>query len=619
MKRLLNLAVAGICLIAVVLPRGSAAGGLDELLKKHIAALGGEKAIRSINAVSSTAEIEILGAGLKGTVNSQSLKSCLSYSEISLGFFKIKEGYDGQRIWMVDPNGKLQIKRDQASLEYQKTECLIESQDYLFGGSGFTLADAGRDTTDGTMCDVLELSVNGGVPCKMFLSDSTYLIKRLEIKAPEGKAIQSFSDYRPVAGVMFAFTARTEMPSLGQRIEIRYRTITPNVPIDPVLFLPPAADVKDYHFAKGGSAEGIPFVYKYRHLFIPAKIGTPARDELFLVDSGASMTVIDSSLAAAMKLPFGGKVPGAGAGGMANFYMVRLPGFTIDGIEFSEQTAIANPIGGLLKRFEEMEIGGVLGYDFLSRFTARIDYDGMRFSFFEPDSFKASGRERAVEAPLVHNIFSLPVTIDGKPAGTFLLDTGANSSLVQGSFAAKNGLANGRRTLGIALRGAGGQEGAELCRFDSLAVGGIVLRGPVLAIGTGTKGLAAFESFDGVIGNDILERFTVTLDYKNQRVLLEPNGRFPEPFYRDRSGLQLMRTEKGSIAVVAVLPGSPADAAGFKENDLVVSVGGTKASKFSGIEEIMRLFEAPDGTKYKIDVARDGRKRHLELTLRQYI
>jgi predicted aspartyl protease len=617
MRRLICIALAAIALAAAA-PRGSAAGGLEEILKKHIAALGGEKAIRSINSVASTAEIELLGTGLKGTVKSQSLKSCLSYSEISLGFFKMKEGYDGEHIWLVDPNGKLQIKHDQASIEYQKTQCLIESQDYLFGGPGFAVTDAGRDTAGGALCDVLQLNVNGGVPCKLFLSDSTYLLEKLEIKAPEGMAFQTFGDYRPVAGVMFAFTSRTEMPSVGQKIEIRYQTITPNGRIDPELFVPPPGDVKDYIFAKGASAQGVPFVYRYRHLFIPVRLGTPPVEKLFLVDSGASMTVIDSALAAKLKLPLGGKVPGAGAGGTAEFYMVRVPGYTIDGITFSEQTAITYPIAGLLERFEEVEIGGILGYDFLSRFTTRIDYAGARFSFFEPDSFTATGKERVVEAPLMHNIFSLPISLDGTK-GTFILDTGATSSVIQGSFAEKNNLASGRRTLGIALRGAGGQEGAELCRFDSLVVGGIALRSPVLAIGEGTKGLASFESFDGVIGNDILDRFTVTLDYKHQRVLLEPNGRFDEPFYRDRSGLQLMRTEKGDIAVAAALPGSPAEAAGFKPDDVVLSIAGKKALKYAGIDEIMKLFEDPEGTTYKIDISRDGKKLHLELTLREYI
>ena len=302
----------------------------DALIGKHLDALGGSRAVRTIGSLVSTAEIEILGTGLKGTVESRSLRPCLSYSEVSLGFFKVREGYDGERIWMVDPNGKLQLRRDAASLEYQKTMCLLESQAYLFGGDGFELEAIGKDTVGSNPSEGLRLAVDGGTSARLF-----------------------------------------------------------------------------------------------------------------------------------------------------------------------------------------------------------------------------------------HNIFSLPASLDGVK-GAFYLDTGANSSLLHGSFVDTAGLARGRRTLPIAIRGAGGEEKASLCRFDSLRIGGITVERPVLAITRGEKGISALENVDGIIGNDILERFTMTLDYRKQRVLRKKNARFGEPFHRDRSGLELARKEDGRIVVVKVLAGSPGAKAGLR-------------------------------------------------------
>ncbi|HVO76594.1 MAG TPA: hypothetical protein VMT60_01290, partial [Candidatus Bathyarchaeia archaeon] len=121
----------------------------EELIAKHLTALGGRQAVEAIKSVVTTADIELIGTGLKGTVESRTLRPCLSCSDISLGYLKIREGYDGERLWMVDQNRKLQFKRDTASLEYQKTQCLLESREYLFGGSGFTLSALGRDTVGG--------------------------------------------------------------------------------------------------------------------------------------------------------------------------------------------------------------------------------------------------------------------------------------------------------------------------------------------------------------------------------------------------------------------------------------------------------------------------------------
>ena len=590
----------------------------DELIAKHLAALGGRQAVAAIKSVVTTADIELMGTGLKGSVESRILRPCLSYSDISLGFFKIKEGYDGERLWMVDQNGKLQFRRDAASLEYQKTECLLESQAYLFGGAGYELTALGRDTIGGTPCDILRIDVDGGTSALVSLNDSTYLIQRIELKAPEGETIETYGDYRPVGGVMFPFFERTEIPALGQRIEMRCRSITPNERIDPVVFLPPAADVKDWRFTRGGRATEIPFQYKYNHIFIPARITGYDRDVLFLLDSGASMTVVDSSIAAAMHLESGGTMPGAGAGGMANFSMTRIPGLTIGDIEFSGQTAISFPISGLLKTFEETEIGGVLGYDFLSRFVTRIDYEHGVLTFFEPDSFPRPEGATVVDAPLVHNLFSLPAALDGVK-GAFYLDTGANSSLLHGAFADSTGLAKGRHTLAMAIRGAGGEEKASLCRFDSLAIGGVTIARPVLAITREKKGISVLENVDGVIGNDILERFTVTLDYRAQRVLLERNSRFGEPFFKDRSGLQIARKENGAFIIVRAISDSPAGRAGFRAGDIIVKVARMKAERFKDMRELLSLFEAKEGTTYPIEIMRSGRRLKLALTLADYI
>ena len=590
----------------------------DRLLGKHLDALGGRQAVSEISSLVSAAEIEILGTGLKGTVESRSMRPCLSYSEISLGFFKIRSGYDGERIWMVDPNGKLQLRREAASLEYQKTMCLLESHAYLFAGDGFELEAIGKDTLGELPCEVLRLIVEGGTSARLFLNDSTYLIERIEIRAPEGETIETYGDYRRVSGVMMAFFMRTEMPALGQRIEMRFRSITPNEPIDPIVFLPPAAEVRDYRFTSARAVVEIPFEYRFRHLFVPARIAGYDREVLFLLDSGAGMTVIDSSIAAAMNLPHGGTMPGAGAGGMANFSMTRIPALTIGGIEFSEQTVVSFPVSDLLKKLEETEIGGMLGYDFLSRFVTRIDFERKVLSFFEPDSFSPPGGETVLEAPLIHNIFSLPASLDGAK-GAFYLDTGANSSLLHGSFADRAALAEGRRTLPTAIRGAGGEETAALCRFDSLNIGGITLARPVLAITRGEKGISALENVDGIIGNDILERFTVTLDYRKQRVLLRKNARFGESFYRDRSGLELARKEDNRIVVVKVLAGSPAGKADLRPGDILAKVAGTKTQRFKSIQEIMSLFEAKDGTTYSIEITRGGKKKVVSLTLAEYL
>lgn len=599
--------------------RGEAGNPVSALLRAHLEALGGEEAVRALASAVSTGSIEIAGTGLTGTIVSRGAAPCLSSSEISLGIFTVRQGYDGAAPWTVDPNGGVRVRRDPASLAHQRTICALESYEYLFGAPGVRLEPAGRDTADGEPCERLRLVVDGGTPCAVSLGDSSRLVRRVEIAAPEGTTVEILGDYRRVGGVMLPFSRRTEIPSLRQRIEVRYERVAVNEPVDPIVFLPPAAGARDWRFTEGGGCVELPFEYRYRHIFLPARVPGRPEEVLFLLDSGASMTVVDSTFAARLGLALGGALPGAGAGGTARFRLTRLPGLLLPGLAFPEQVAAAFPVAGLLRRFEETEIAGILGYDFLSRFTTRIDYARRRIVFFDPDSFAADGRAAAVEAPLRHNIFALPARLDAAAPGSFLLDTGATSSIVDAAYARADGIAPGKRSVAAAFRGAGGEERAALCRFDSLSFAGFSLRRPVLAVAEETGGIAALENVDGVIGNDVLERFTVTFDYRGERALFEPNRSFAEPFYRDRSGLQLARAGDGRIVVVNVLPGSPAAGAGIRPGDRIARVGRVPARRFASIREVLAIFEEAPGTAVRLEIDRGAARIRRVLTLAEYL
>ncbi len=63
----------------------------------------------------------------------------------------------------------------------------------------------------------------------------------------------------------------------------------------------------------------------------------------------------------------------------------------------------------------------------------------------------------------------------------------------------------------------------------------------------------------------------------------------------------------------AVVPGSPADKAGIKENDIILEVAGKKLGKDRSLASALGAFTA--GDTVKLLVLRDGAERQLELTL----
>ncbi len=607
-----------IALLAAAIP-SSASESVEDILTRHLEALGGAEAVRAVNTVTIQAEIEILKMGVTGTMQTHSAMPCLYHSDISMGFFKIKQGYDGNRIWRVDPNGMLQISKDEQSLRDQVTRCIIDSYRYLFGGEGFSMETAGADTIEGTACVVIELDAEGGTACRLYIDSKTYLLKRLTMDSGTGTVHETYGDYREVDGLMAPFVSRLHQSATNQTIEIRIEEMTINEPIDPVLFLPPSGSSKDYAFMEGSSAELIPFTYYENHIYLPVRLAGSDAEVMFMIDSGAGMTVVDSTFAVEMGFPLGERMMGAGAGGMASFYMTKMPGFSIEGASFEEQTCIAYPIRNIMGRFVDIEVEGILGYDFLSRFVTLIDYEMALISFFEPDSFESPPGAAVMEAPLIHNVFSVEASLDSICRGTFLIDTGASNSMLQKSFAEEHGLSDGREGKDIVILGAGGEEYAFLTRFDSFEIGGFSVEDPVFAISETDSGIAAFKGISGIIGNDILHRFDLILDYKRQRIRLEPNGLFGDPFIADRSGIRCERHEDGRVTVYSVIPGSPGDEAGLLEGDEIVSIDGKSITDFDRMEEIFEILRDREIKTLQLEIMRKGRKSSVSLLLRDYI
>jgi len=588
----------------------------EKLLQRSLEALGGEKALSEIRSVVSLADIEILDLGVTGTMESHRVSPCLYRSDISLGFFNITQGYDGERMWRVDPNGMLVYVQDPESIAEHITTCLIDSYHYLLSDEGFTANLSGADTIDGTRCTVVELLPEQGNPCRLCFDDETHLPVRLSMQTKNGPVSETYSDYRPVKGVMFPHLTRIRQLSINQTIEVRTRSIEVNEPADPLLFLPPPGSVNDYSFTRDRGFAMVPFTTYDRHIYLPVRL--PGYDEelMFMVDSGASMTVIDSTLAARMGFPLGERLMGAGAGGTADFYMTRIGGFSIEGVSFTEQTVIAYPISNLVGRFVDIEVAGILGYDFLSRFVSRIDYEKSILTLFEPDS--AAGTAD-MDAPLIHNVFSVAGRVDGLYSGTFLIDTGAGNSLLQKGFAEKHGLFDNRRMVEISIMGAGGEESAYLARFDSFEIGGFTIENPVFVLSTAERGIGAFQGISGIIGNDILQRFTVTLDYRRQRINLEKNRFFDNPAAKDRSGIVLERDASNRVLIHRIVPGSPADEAGLVPGDILLSVDHRDVASFDSMDDILKSFRVREEIEIDIGIEREGERLHVSLTLRDYL
>jgi C-terminal processing protease CtpA/Prc len=81
----------------------------------------------------------------------------------------------------------------------------------------------------------------------------------------------------------------------------------------------------------------------------------------------------------------------------------------------------------------------------------------------------------------------------------------------------------------------------------------------------------SYPFLGGLIGNDILRRFNMILNYQEKEIHLKPNSHFRDEFDYSYTGMNLY-FENGVVVADDVIEGSPADKGGVKKGDIVMSV-----------------------------------------------
>jgi predicted metalloprotease with PDZ domain len=136
-----------------------------------------------------------------------------------------------------------------------------------------------------------------------------------------------------------------------------------------------------------------------------------------------------------------------------------------------------------------------------------------------------------------------------------------------------------------------------------------------------TAGMTFLNDREGIVGNRILKRFNVTIDYIRDKVYFKPEGGYWKRRFRfDRSGMSIIAGGQNlrTYNVANIVPGSPADEAGIQVGDRIVAMNGTSVS-FIGLGALIRKLEGKVGKKIKIRYERDGKYNIVEFRLRSLI
>ena len=112
------------------------------------------------------------------------------------------------------------------------------------------------------------------------------------------------------------------------------------------------------------------------------------------------------------------------------------------------------------------------------------------------------------------------------------------------------------------------------------------------------------------MGNDLLRRFNVTLNYRADEIFLHPNHHFYDPFDYSYTGL-VMYLIDGHIRITDVLPGTPAAQAGLQGGDIIVAVAGDFSNNIQHYRDHLRVL----GSRVQLIIRRKGQllEKHIRV------
>jgi len=337
----------------------------------------------------------------------------------------------------------------------------------------------------------------------------------------------------------------------------------------------------------------------------------------FVLDTGSGGISLDSATAAYLRVEQ--KMSDKTVRGIAGVktveftydHTLHMEGLSVDHLDFhiNDYDILTSAYG--------VRIDGIIGYSFLRRYIVSIDYEKMVFEVLTPGTYKYP-RGGYMLKP---QFSTLPMQMIGvrdnkEILGKFYFDTGAglcmllNEDLVQDSAL----LRPKRKLYPTEAEGLGGKKSMNLTVVKEVKVGPYKFRNVPVYVFDDEFNITQYPVLGGLLGNDILRRFNVTLNYPDQQIYIKPNKRYNDSFDYSYSGLGMYLID-GAITVTDIMKKSPAEDAGFVQGDIVLGVD----NDLSGNIQSYKTHLQNAGEKVKVLVSRKGELMVITMKIRSIL
>lgn len=279
-----------------------------------------------------------------------------------------------------------------------------------------------------------------------------------------------------------------------------------------------------------------------------------------------------------------------------------------------------------LEQFLGIEIHGILGANLFNGLVLSIDYEREIIKIKRPDRYRVP-RKASVLPIEVHKGKPYVKVVTGctnqwSDSLMYLMDTGAGlTAMIHNNthphLSIPQHIVSGNLGTGL-----GGYIKGYVGRIDHFQIGEHRFNNLITSFQALDSTYMDHLEFkrNGLIGNQILSRFDITLDYTRKLLYLSPNSDFNDEFRVDRSGIFLVASgpDLDHYHIQNIIPGSPAQEAGLQEGDQILSINHIPVSMFT-MSWVARRFQKKAGKTIRLKIMRRGQKVSKSLVLRDLI
>ena len=218
---------------------------VDEVIDKHINALGGKEKLQAL--ISVYLEGVSVMNGNEITSKTTKVQDKLFRNEINFGMGSMTTIVTPAKGWRSNPRngGAFEPMTDEAlKVALYQMDCAGPMVNYAAKGHKAELT--GKETIDGIECFKIKLTTNAGKEINYWIDSKTYLVYQSSQKGGFGggrgadmELVTVFKDYKAVDGIQFAFSS--ELKGNGGGFgggTMSYEKIEVNKPVDEKSYKP---------------------------------------------------------------------------------------------------------------------------------------------------------------------------------------------------------------------------------------------------------------------------------------------------------------------------------------------------------------------------------------------